>query len=135
MAKQIRVESGFGHIGKPSRLILDKEGKVPPGAIVQLNNTVQRIVDTINGALSGGNGDQGTRTGNFDGQFLEFTTPSTPDAEFELFHGLGRIPVGKVVVRQDKAASLYDSSAGSWTTEVVYFKCNVASVLVRIVLF
>lgn len=135
MAKQIIVETGFGHIAKPQRIVLDRDGKVPAGAILQINNAVERIANAINGALSLGDGSQGARAGNLDAQFLEFTTPSTPNEEFELFHGLRRNAAGYLVVRRNAAAILYDSSIGSWGPESVFLKCNTASVLFKIMVF
>ncbi len=135
MAHEVRVELGIGHIAKPSRVTLDAEGKATGGAILSLNETIERIIGAINGLLSLGDGTQGARAGNLDGQYLEFTSPSTPDEEFQVFHGLDRDPAGYIVVRRDKAAILYDSRVGSWSTHVAYFKSNVGTTLFRILVF
>jgi hypothetical protein len=135
MANQTRLDSGLGHIAKPNRIVLDAEGRATGGAVLSLNETIRRIIDAINGRLSLGDGSHGTNAGNVDAQYLEFTTPSTPDSEFEVYHGLNRIPAGYVACRRDKAAHLYDSNPGSWSPTVAYFKANVATVLFRIIIW
>jgi hypothetical protein len=64
---------------------------------------------------------------NIAGQFLTFTTSATPDAENTLVHKLDAIPVGYIIVKQNKAGSLYTGTT-SWTKSNLYLKCSVASV-------
>jgi hypothetical protein len=47
-------------------------------------------------------------------------------------HGLGRKPIGYDVVRRDAAAIVYDSSGGSWGEDVIYLKCDTASVTIKL---
>jgi hypothetical protein len=66
-------------------------------------------------------------------QFAEVTTPGA-DVEFSISHGLGFIPLGFLVCRQDKPGITYASST-AWTTENVFLKCNVATTQMRVLIF
>lgn len=109
-------------------LATTKDGQFTPNAIVQLLGFLRTLTQRLNGLVSFGGGVNSTWTGNVDGQRVEFTTPGVADTEFELWHGLGRVPVGRIVMLQDKAGSLYDSNTGGWGTERIYLKCDAASV-------
>lgn len=67
-------------------------------------------------------------------EFVEVTTPGTPDTEFSIEHGLGFIPVGFLVVGQDKAATTY-KGVTAWDSEKIYLKTNVATVALRVMIF
>lgn len=69
----------------------------------------------------------------FAGTEKNFTTPDTPD-EFSVSHNLGRIPVGRLVLSQDKPGSLHKGSS-SWTSSAVYFQSDFAGVAYKILLF
>lgn len=74
---------------------------------------------------------------NFDAYLTTFTSDGTPNTEFAVAHTLKRIPVGRVVLYQTKAGSLYQgpSTGTAWTVSNAYFKCDVASVGFYIMLF
>ena len=55
------------------------------------------------------------------------TSPATPNQTFSVSHALGRVPVGFIVIRTDKACSIYDSGT-AWTSTSISLKCSVASV-------
>lgn len=67
-------------------------------------------------------------------QIITYTSNATPDTETSASHSLERVPSGYIVCYQDKAGILYDSGT-SWTPGTVYFKCSVASVTFKILLF
>lgn len=85
------------------------------------------------GRVRFGNGVDGERGENVSGEFQTIITSGTPDAENTLAHGLGAVPVGYIVLNQDKAASLY-SGASAWTASNIYLKSNVATVTFTIFL-
>lgn len=116
-------------IGELPVVLMD--GKVTPADSVMLVTVVQDIVAKLNGAISHGGGLTGSR-GNIDEQFIDYLTPSTPDTEFVLPHGLGRTPIGVQVAQIDQAGIVYASSQGSWDEHVLYLKCNVASANVKL---
>jgi hypothetical protein len=103
-------------------------------AISGLNSFMRDITRKINGRLSFGDASQSSSGGNIYGQWIEFITPGTPDLQFKVDHGLQKNVVARIVMRQDKAAHLYDSNLGGWGDDAVYFKCDVASVLFKVFL-
>ncbi len=73
----------------------------------------------------------GVKAGNFDGQWIQFTSSGTPDAENTVAHSLNRIPTGYIVGQRNKGAVLYNGSS-TWTSSNIYLKCNVATTVFRI---
>lgn len=68
---------------------------------------------------------------NMDGQIVDVNTPGTPDAEFAVNHVLDRVPTGFLPMSVNKAAVVYKGST-AWTNRIAYFKCNVATVVVKL---
>lgn len=64
------------------------------------------------------------------------TTPGTADTEFSVTHGLDRSPSDlELVYWLDQAGDIYVDSAGTtWTRNIAYFKCTVASAGYTIIL-
>lgn len=58
----------------------------------------------------------------------------TADTQFSITHHLGRVPTGYVVMRLNKAASIYDG-ATSWTASAIYLKCSAANAAVTLRVF
>ncbi len=73
----------------------------------------------------------GTKAGNFDGQWIEFTSNGVPDAENTVAHDLNRVPTGYIPAQRNKAGVLYNGST-AWTSSNIYLKCNIATVIFRI---
>jgi hypothetical protein len=69
---------------------------------------------------------------NIAGDFITFTT-ATANAEVAVPHTLGVIPVGRIVIGQNKAGSLYDSATAA-TAGKIYVKCDQATVTFKIFL-
>lgn len=80
-------------------------------------------------------GPTGTYTGNESGQWLNVTSPGSANTEFSVAHSLGRIP-SHYRYLSDKGANLYQlpTTGTHWTATTVYFKCDTASVALRIFL-
>lgn len=98
--------------------------------IRQLQLQISKIYYMLQGRVSFGTGVDGINGQNVSGQFQQFTTSATPDAENTIGHTVGSIPIGCIVLWQDKAGSLYQgpTTGTAWTSTNVYLKCNVASV-------
>lgn len=108
------------------------DGKMSGPTAAYLTAALRAIIAKFNGAISLGNGSTGYRAGNLDAQYIDVYTPATPDTEIEIPHGLGRKPIGYDVVRRDAACIVYDSSGGSWGKDVLYLKCDTASVTIKL---
>ena len=129
------VHVSDGKLSEPGPIRMTPDGKIGIEALNQLNQYMAALVKKINRGLSRGTGENATLTGNLYGQFLEFTTPSVADTEFEVPHGLGQLPIGFDTVLVDKAAILYSSSYGSWSDNLIYLKCSATSALCLIGIF
>ena len=134
MATPRKIENGLGAIAAPGRVSLDKDGKLTNASILSVNAFLEDMAKRVSGHLSIGDGTIYSRSGNLDGQWVELTTPTTPDTEITVYHSLGRVPIGYLVLAQNKAGSLYTSQYASWSTSATAFKCNVATVLFTIIL-
>lgn len=101
-----------------------------------LQNVIDNIIRCLNGRVRFGRGTDGDRGENIAGEFQQFTTSATPDAENTIAHTLGAIPVGVIILWQDKAGSLYQgpTTGTSWTSTNIYLKCTVASVAFKVFL-
>lgn len=135
MAERVRLDSGVGMLGDVPDLTI-RDGKITEETALVLSTRLRDLVRKVNSEISLGNGVDGYRTGNIDGQFVDVaTTPGTADTEFVIVHGLQRVPIGYNVVRKDKACDVYDSSIGSWTSSLMYLKCSVATATVKLFIF
>lgn len=101
-----------------------------------LDSDIKKIVFAISGRIRFGDGADGTSGENISGQFQQFTSHASANTEFAVSHDLGVIPVGAIVIWQDKAGDLYQgpSTGTSWTSTNVYFKCSVSSVTFKVFL-
>jgi hypothetical protein len=66
-------------------------------------------------------------------EFVEVTSAGA-DVEFSIEHGMGVIPLGWLVIAQDKAATLYTGNT-VWDTGHIYLKSNISTVSLRILIF
>lgn len=128
MAIKPLIRGTEGVISPPPPLQLDDDGKVSTQSIVGLNQTIAAVIKALNSGLSMGAGVNGGQAGNMRNQWHTFVTPSTPDEEFEMPHGLDRVPIGFSPYFMDKAAILYVSNYGSWTKTRFLIKCDTATV-------
>lgn len=98
--------------------------------IRDLQTQIDKLFTVLQGRVNFGTGVDGVDGQNIAGQFQQFTSSATPDAENTISHTVGSIPTGYIILWQDKAGSLYQSpTVGSdWTSTDIYLKCSVASV-------
>lgn len=96
----------------------------------RIDYEMSQLFTALQGRIRFGTGTDGDRGENISGEFQQFTTSATPDAENTIAHTLGSVPVGYIILGQDKAGSLYQLAATgtAWTSSNLYLKCDVASV-------
>lgn len=101
-----------------------------------LDSDIKNLVLLTQGRIRFGDGTDGYSGENIAGQFQQFTSHASADTEFAVAHTLGAVPVGFIMLWQDKAGSLYQGPATgtAWTTSNVYLKCNVTSLTAKIFL-
>jgi hypothetical protein len=127
MGHRLKYGTSVGQIPGPLQLPI-VEGKLTPAAVATLVSQMEAITNAVNGGISFGDGRQSTQLGNIDGQTVEFVTPSVADTEFEVPHGLGRVPIGRIVLAQNGDGFLKDSNRGGWNKHHLFFKCSEAGV-------
>lgn len=109
--------------------------RVLPGAsldevVAALNAQAELLEQIVMGYLDGDNlATRGISTlpqsgyaGPLDEKYLSFTTHGTANTEFEVVHGLGRVPRFFSVVSNGNGGVLYKSKAFDGTK--MYFKCT-----------
>ena len=98
--------------------------------ITILQKQIDKLYYMLQGRVALGTGTDGVNGMNISGQFQQFTTSATPDAENTIPHTVGSVPLGYEILWQDKAGSLYQSPTNGtdWTSTDIYLKCSVASV-------
>ena len=95
-----------------------------------LQDQLSKIFYLLQGRVSFGTGTDGVSGQNISGQFQEFTSDASANTEFTVAHTVGSVPLGYLVLAQDKAGSLYqmDDTGTAWTSTNIYLKCSVSSV-------
>lgn len=88
------------------------------------------IINCLQGRVRFGSGTTGSAGENIDGAFLTITTNGVANTESTFTHTLGSIPVGYIILGQDKAGSLYQlaGTGTAWTSTTISLKCSVATV-------
>lgn len=76
----------------------------------------------------------GESSENISGEFVDLTSHASANTEFAVAHTVGAVPVGFLVIYQDKAGSLYQApdTGTAWTSTNIYLKSNVSSLSARI---
>jgi hypothetical protein len=106
--------------------------KATDALISAIIGTQKTIVEKVNRQISLGTGRDFERLGNVDAQVRIITAPAVAETEFEIRHGLGRLPCFFFVLYKSGYCDVKASRSESWTTEVIYLKCNTASVALTI---
>lgn len=94
------------------------------------------VFNCLQGRVRFGAGVSGQPGENIQGKFLTITTNAVANTETTFTHTLGSVPIGYLILGQDKAGSLYQlSSTGTaWTSSTISLKCSVASVTFKLFL-
>lgn len=72
----------------------------------------------------------GAQGENIAGEVQIYTSNATPDTEDTIAHTVGAIPLGIIVMGQDKAGHTYQvaGTGTAWTSTSIFLKSDVASV-------
>ncbi len=104
--------------------------------VINYDTDFNQVINCLNGRVRFGPGTSGNNGENIAGQFLTITTNVTPNTESTFTHTMGSIPVGYIIIGQDKAGSLYQlaNTGTAWTSSTISLKCSVASVVFKLFL-
>lgn len=105
--------------------------------IVQIDTDLLTIFNCLQGRVRFGPGTDGNDGENIAGQWQQFTSNGSANTQFNIAHTLGSVPIGYIVLWQDKAGSFYQgpTTGTAWTSTQISLKCSVASVAALIFLF
>lgn len=95
-----------------------------------LQGEINKIFTCLQGRISFGIGTTGINGQNISGQWVTYTSNGAANTEDTIAHTIGSIPLGYLVVSQNKAGTIYQQAGTgtAWTSSNIYVKCNVASV-------
>ena len=98
--------------------------------IKNYDTDITTIINCLQGRVRFGPGTSGNGGENIQGTFLQIVTNGVANTESTFTHNMGAVPVGYIVLWQDKAGSLYQGPATgtAWTTSQLSLKCSVATV-------
>ena len=99
----------------------------------QIDLDMLSLFQCLNGRVRFGSGDDGTEGENIAGEFQVVTDTGSANTEFVVAHTLGAVPVGYLVLKQNKAGSIYDSGT-TWTDTNIYLKGSAANMNVTLFL-
>jgi hypothetical protein len=111
------------------------DGKLTDTEMQAIWSALGVIATGLNGNVSLGTGESQSFAGNLDAEVIDFTFPATIDTKVAVPHLLRRVPVGCIVILQDRAGSVYVSSGGSWSESWLYLKSSVANMVARLLVF
>lgn len=115
------------------RFATERDNKtVPLGVLRSIHKALDKLRATVAGRLSFGTFIDGGHTGNFDGQFREFTSTTR---DMEVPHGLGRVPTGWLPIDQNAGGHLFRDVTKGWTEEVAYLSSDAVGVTFRVIFF
>lgn len=125
MAKSTRISTGAGMIADLPA-VSSQDGKLTDTQVSYLTDAIKRVISAINGKITLGDSTNSSQSGNIDGQWKEVTFASA-NTDYEVPHGLGRVPVGIIVLDVNvDAAVVRGGSRGSWSPTRMFVRCNQA---------
>lgn len=93
---------------------------------------VRELIRLVSGRISFGNGKHRTVAGNIDGETQSVYFP-TAGVDTEIIHGLGRVPIGIIVLNVDIDGAVVRCSSLNDTVAVLRCSASLATALVIIV--
>lgn len=91
----------------------------------ELRTYLYDLATMLNGALK--------FSDNMNCQVVTVSDTGAANTEFTVTHTLKTVPIGFIVINNNKAGIVYDSGT-AWTTAAVYLKCNTANCTVKLIL-
>lgn len=133
MAKSERLPTTLGVVSDLPPFPTPSDGKLSGTQVDYIISRIRALIAAINGRLTFGDGVHSSQSGNIDGQVKEVLFV-TANADYEVPHGLGRLPCGIIVLLVNvDGAVVRGSSTGSWNAERIFVRCNQANTTARFV--
>lgn len=77
----------------------------------------------------------GDKVGNLAAKYIVYTSNGVADTEDAVTHNLGHAPSGRIIVDQDKAATLYRSRTTLGDNTYIYLKSSAIAVAWKAIVF
>lgn len=127
MAKSKRVFTGVGMLPDLPPVKPESGGNLTDTQIGYITDSIRNLIRAVNGKLRLGDGTNSSQSGNIDGQIKEITFTNA-NTDYEVPHGLERVPIGIVLLDANRdGAVVRGGSRGSWSTDRLFVRCNVAA--------
>ncbi len=105
----------------------------PNDPLSAIDNDLTNLFLLSQGRVRFGTGSDGDRGENISGEFQVYTSNGSADTEDTIAHGIGAVPIGYIVLNQDKGSNVYDSGT-AWTSTNIYLKQTGTSVVTTLFL-
>ncbi len=92
-----------------------------------LDDDVKQLAILTHGRVRFGTGVDGARGENISGIFQVYTSNGSADTEDTIAHGLNSVPIGYIVLKQDKASNVYEGGT-AWDADSIFLKQTGTSV-------
>lgn len=120
--RAVKTSNYVGLKDKKGEIELDK---VEP-LIKDISNDLLTLFTVLQRRVRFGNG-TANNSENIDGEFILYTSNGVADTEDTIAHTLGSVPIGYLIMKQDKAGSVYEGGT-AWTSTNLYLKQTGTSV-------
>lgn len=100
------------------------------GDVRFIDKDLGTLFSCLQGRVRFGQGTPNNDGENIAGRFITIVTNAISNTESTFTHNMGSIPVGYLILGQDKAGNLYQLSktGTAWTSTTISLKCSIASV-------
>jgi hypothetical protein len=133
MAISKRLFNGVGMLPDIGQIV-SPDGKLTSVQVTTIVDALRNLLRAVNGKLTFGDGSNSSQSGNIDGHTKEVTFVSA-NVDYEVPHALGRVPIGIILLDSNAdGAVVRGGSQGSWGTERMFVRCNVAGTTARFVI-
>lgn len=106
----------------------------PENHIRNVDSDLTSLFLALQSRVRFGDATAGTYGENLSGKFVTYVSNAVANTEDTIAHNIGSVPIGYLILWQDKAGSAYQGPATgtAWTTANIYLKCSVASVTFKL---
>jgi len=101
--------------------------------LLSLDNDVQKIFQALQGRIRFGTGADGARGENISGEFQVVSDTGAANTEFSVAHTLGSVPIGYIVIKNNKAGAVYDGTS-AWTSTTLFLRHEAANSAITVFL-
>lgn len=110
--------------------------KINNGAVKteKIANNAVRTAKIGRGQVTLGNAADNSLAGKLAGKYQVVSNTETANTTFTVAHGLGRTPVGFIVVNTDTATTVYDAGT-AWTATNIFLRSSTANADITLLVF